>query len=118
MAQFDFKAIKDEVIANIGSLVTETAKTQLLAWFKSTAIPYAEEVADAYVATLKKQAETESGWCKIRDGIVLPTLISVAEFAVEKTLSVLEAAVKEDEEKAAAETPTDKPAETVTIAQA
>ena len=117
MAQFDFKAVKDEVIANIGSLVTETAKTQLLAWFKSTAIPYAEEVADAYVATLKKQAETESGWCKIRDGI--PTLISVAEFAVEKTLSVLEAAVKADEKPAEAvkeEAPAAAPAEQVTIA--
>ena len=116
MAQFDFAAVKNEVIANVGTLVTETAKNELMGWFKNTALPYAEEVADAYVKALKEQSATEAGWCKVRAGIVLPTLISVAEFAVEKTLSVLEAAVKEDEEKAAAEAPTDKPAETVTIA--
>lgn len=115
MTQFDFNAVKDEVIANIGQLSTETAKTTLFGWFKNTALPYAEEVAAAYVDTLKKQAETEAGWCKIRDRIVLPTLISVAEFAVEKTLDILETAIKEEEKPA--EAPTEKPAETVAIAQ-
>ena len=77
MAQFDFAAVKNEVIANVGTLVTETAKNELLGWFEHTA---------------------------------LPSLISVAEFAVEKTLTVLEASVKE------AEKPEEAPVETVTIA--
>lgn len=120
MAKFDFAAVKDEVIANVETLATETAKNELMGWFKNTAIPYGEEVADAYVKALKEQAATESGWCKMRDGIVLPTLISVVEFAVEKTLGALEAAVKADEkptEAAKEEAPAEKPAETVTIAQ-
>ena len=110
MAQFDFASVKNEVIANIGTLITETGKNELLGWFKNTALPYAKEVADAYVKALKEQSATEAGWCKVRDGIVLPTLIAVAEFAVEKTLSVLEASAK------AAEKPAEAPAETVTIA--
>ena len=110
MAQFDFASVKNEIIANIGTLITETAKNELLGWFKNTALPYAKEVADAYVKALKEQSATEAGWCKVRDGIVLPTLIAVAEFAVEKTLSVLEASAK------AAEKPAEAPAETVTIA--
>ena len=110
MAQFDFAAVKNEVIANVGTLVTETAKNELLGWFQHTALPYAEEVADAYVKALNEQSATEAGWRKVRDGIVLPTLIAVAEFAVEKTLTVLEASVKE------AEKPEEAPVETVTIA--
>ena len=128
MADFDFVKVRDEVIANIGELVTETAKNELVGWFRDKMYPYALSVADAYEATLKKQAETEHGWCKMRDGIVLPTLFSVVEFTVEKVFSILgekakaeeaaAAAAKKAEEEKAAEAPAapaeEKPAETVT----
>lgn len=122
MADFDFVKVRDEVIANIGELVTETAKNELLGWFKNTALPYAEQVADAYTDTLKKQAETEHGWCKMRDSIVLPTLFAVVEFAVKKTLSALDEKAKAEEAKAAEapkaeEKPAEAPAVTETIAQ-
>ena len=119
MAQFDFAKVRDEVIANIGELVTETAKNELLGWFKNTALPYAEQVADAYTHTLKKQAETEHGWCKMRDGVVLPTLFAVVEFAVKKTLDILDAKAKAEDAEAAkkAEAPAEQPAVTETIAQ-
>ena len=110
MADFDFAKVRDEVVSNIEELVTETAKNELVGWFKNTALPYAEQVADAYADALKKQAETESGWCKMRDGIVLPTLFAVVEFAVKKTLTVLDEKAKEDETKKAAEAPAEQPA--------
>ena len=108
MAQFDFEKVKDEVIANLEELVTDTAKNELVGWFKNKALPYAEEVADAYVVALKKQGEAEEGWMKIRDAVVLPALINVAEYAVKKTLELLGKQLAEDEKKPEA------PAETVT----
>lgn len=126
MADFDFVKVRDEVIANIGELVTETAKNELIGWFKNKAYPYALSIADAYEATLKKQAETEHGWCKMRDGIVLPTLFSVVEFTVEKVFSILDekakaeeaaATAKKAEEEKVTEAPAEQPAVTETIAQ-
>lgn len=102
MAQFDFTKARDEVIANVGSLVSDKAKNELLCWFKDTALPYAEQVADAYVTTLKKEAENETGWCKVRDSIVLPLLIETSEFLTEKALTFLADKAKEEEAAAQA----------------
>ena len=108
MASFDFAKVRDEVLEGLGDFVTETTKNELVGWFTHTALPYADEVIEAYTATLKKQSETESGWMKIRDAVVLPALINVAEYAVKKTLELLGKQLAEDEKKPEA------PAETVT----
>lgn len=102
MAQFDFAKVRDEVIDNIGSLISERAKNELLGWFKDTALPYAEQVADAYITALKKEAAEETGWCKVRDSIVLPLLIETSEFLAEKALAFLAEKAKAEEAAAQA----------------
>ena len=38
-------------------------------------MPQIKEVVDVYTAKLKEDAAKEQGWCKIRDGFLLPTVI-------------------------------------------
>ena len=55
--------------------VTEDVKQHVTATLLSEVIPVIENAVDAFCATTKEQAKTETGWCKIRDGVVLPLLM-------------------------------------------
>lgn len=46
-----------------------------------------ESAVDAFCATTKEQAKTESGWCKIRDAIVLPLVLQGSVYIVKMVLS-------------------------------
>lgn len=56
----------------------------------------AEQAVDAFCAATKEQAKTESGWCKIRDAIVLPIVLQggvwVVKFVLSKTVKATAAA--------------------------
>lgn len=80
--------LKNEVIKNVGDYVTDTAKAALLAWISAKILPSAREMADVYIAAIKETAEHETGWCRARDTLIIPCLISgglwLAEQAVAK----------------------------------
>ena len=42
---------------------------------------------DSFCAATKEQSKTESGWCKIRDGVVLPLLMQGGVYVVKLVLS-------------------------------
>lgn len=71
---------------------TTTAKGAIITGLRDTVLPALKEVADPFVAQLKADAATESGWVKFRDGVFLPGLISAAFWVLEKLLDKMSAA--------------------------
>ena len=71
--------------------VTEEMKSNLTQWLLDTAYPLAENAANSFIEQTKEQAGFESGWCKVRDLIVLPFIINgglwLAKNALSKTVS-------------------------------
>ena len=84
--------LKGEVIADVKDYVNDTAKTAFLTWVATRILPAVHDMADAYVGAVKASAKEESGWCKFRDIIVIPALVSsglwLAEQIVDKTIDV------------------------------
>ena len=68
--------------------VTDSMKDELVKWLLDVLLPMAKSAADDFVAQIKAQASSETGWCKIRDAIVLPFVIEgglwLIEFALNK----------------------------------
>lgn len=67
--------------------VTEEVKQGVTQKILDEVIPVVESAVDAFCATTKEQAKTESGWCKIRDAIVLPLVLQGSVYIVKTVLS-------------------------------
>lgn len=72
--------------------VTDTMKDELVKWLLEVLLPMAKSAADDFVAQIKAQASSETGWCKIRDLVVLPFIVEgglwLIEKALEKTIDI------------------------------
>lgn len=84
--------IRDSVLDSLQiDKVTEDMKTNLTKWLLAEILPMAKTVAESFVLQVKEQAANESGWCKVRDLIVLPFIIQgglwLIEQALDKTVS-------------------------------
>ena len=66
--------------------VTEQVKQNVTAAILKEVLPMIENAVDGFTATTKEQAKDETGWCKIRDGIVLPLVMEGAVFVVKTVL--------------------------------
>lgn len=49
-------------------------------------LPSLQKLGDGFVASVKAQSADESGWCKVRDAIVLPALIEGSLWLIEMVL--------------------------------
>lgn len=67
--------------------VTEEVKQGVTQKILDEVIPVAESAVDAFCTATKEQAKTESGWCKIRDAIVLPLVMQGGVYVVKLVLS-------------------------------
>ena len=71
--------------------VTEQVKQNVTAAILKEVLPMIENAVDGFTATTKEQAKDETGWCKLRDGIVLPYVLKaimyVGKQALERTLA-------------------------------
>lgn len=67
--------------------VTEQAKQALTKQIVESVLPAIKTAADGFTAKIKEQAKTETGWCKIRDMLVLPLVIEGAIYVVETVLT-------------------------------
>jgi hypothetical protein len=67
--------------------VTDTMKEEFVKWLVEVLLPLAKTAADDFVAQIKAQATSETGWCKIRDMIVLPFIIEGGLWLIEKVLN-------------------------------
>lgn len=67
--------------------VTEDVKQHVTATLLSEVMPVIENAVDSFCSATKEQAKTETGWCKIRDGVVLPLLMQGGVYVVKLVLS-------------------------------
>lgn len=82
---------KNQMAETAKEFFTTTAKGAIVSGLRGTVLPALKEVTDPFIAQLKADAATESGWVKFRDGIFLPGLISVTFWALEKILDKMSA---------------------------
>ena len=66
--------------------VTEEVKEKVSQAILDEILPPIEMVVDDFVDKLKQQAPSETGWCRIRDGIVLPLVMHVVKVVLTKAL--------------------------------
>ena len=67
--------------------VTEAVKQHVTSTILSEVVPVAENAVDSFCTTTKEQSKTEAGWCKIRDGIVLPLVMQGSIYIIKLVLS-------------------------------
>lgn len=82
---------RDAIEADIsGMSISETAKQELTKNLVNNVMPAVDAWVDKLAGGLIEEAKGESGWCKIRDGIVLPyvlrALVYLGRQVLEKTL--------------------------------
>ncbi|MCI6753062.1 MAG: prevent-host-death protein [Selenomonas bovis] len=92
---------KQQMTASLEDFLSGTAKDALVAALKNTILPALREVATPFADKLKADAVNEQGWNKFRDGVFLPTVISLAFWGIDKLLDNM----------ASNETPTEIPEE-------
>lgn len=70
--------------------VTDELKDNVTKKLLDEVLPIIENAVDGFTSATKDQSKKETGWCKIRDGIVLPFvmdgLVFVVRTALEKTV--------------------------------
>ena len=79
--------LKNEVIADVKDYVTDTAKAAFLSRVKDKVLPSVREMAEAYIEAIKVSGKEETGWCKARDTLVIPALVSIGLWVTEQAVS-------------------------------
>lgn len=67
--------------------ITEDVKQHVTNAILSEVVPVIENAVDSFCTATKEQAKTETGWCKIRDGVVLPLLMQGGVAIIKTVLS-------------------------------
>lgn len=67
--------------------VTEDIKQHVTSTLISEVIPVIENAVDNFCAATREQAKTETGWVKVRDGIVLPLVMEGTVYVVKTVLN-------------------------------
>lgn len=80
-------AFRDSVVESLKfDKVTDKMKDEFTKWVLNVLLPLAKNAADDFVKQIRDQATSETGWCKIRDAIVLPFVIEGGLWLIEKVL--------------------------------
>ena len=79
--------LKNEVIEDVKDYVNDTAKAAFLGWVKDKVLPSVREMAEAYIEAIKVSGKEETGWCKARDTLVIPALVSAGIWLAEQAVS-------------------------------
>lgn len=82
---------RDDIVENLQvEEVTEQTKQALTKQIIESILPAIKTAASSFTDKIKEQAKTETGWCKVRDLVILPLIIEgticVAEMVLTKTL--------------------------------
>lgn len=79
---------RDDVVESLQvEEVTEQVKQNLTKQIVESILPAIKTAAGSFTGKIKEQAKTETGWCKIRDLLVLPIVINGAIYVVELVLT-------------------------------
>ena len=69
--------------------VGEETKQKFLTNFIESGIPVVEAYAEQFKMAVSSQATEESGWCKIRDTVVIPFAVDLSLLVGKKILSMV-----------------------------
>lgn len=79
---------RDDIVESLRvEEVTEQVKQNLTKQLVESILPAVKAAAEGFTAQIKEQAKTETGWCKIRDLLVLPLMINGVVYVVETVLT-------------------------------
>lgn len=67
--------------------VGNKVKEDFITWLTTEGIEFAQAFADEVAKECKHDAPNEKGWCKIRDGVVLPIALSVGMYVLRTVLT-------------------------------
>lgn len=82
--------IRDSIEEEVGKVkIDESVKQSVTQKIYDTVLPSAVKLADGFTDAIKEQSKNETGWCKIRDLIVLPAIIQGGLWAIEKALKLI-----------------------------
>ena len=62
---------------DIKKFLTDQARKDISIWIDSKLLPAVKEGLDKFINTLRETAETETGWCKIRDKFFIPAVLTI-----------------------------------------
>lgn len=80
--------IRDGMVSALDvSDVVESAKDQLITDLTGDGMDALSAVADKFITQVQVQAESEQGWCMVRDKFVLPLMINGILWAVKLVLA-------------------------------
>ena len=80
--------LRDDVVEILDvEEVTEQMKQEVMKQLVESILPSVTAVADNFISKAKQQAKNESGWCKVRDMLVLPLVINSTLYIVKKILT-------------------------------
>lgn len=69
--------------------VVEETKQEFLKNFIESGIPVVEEYAEKFLDEVTAQAKEESGWCKIRDAVVIPFAVKVTLYVGKQVIALV-----------------------------
>ena len=61
-------------------------KNDFIKWLGTEGLNFVQAFVDEVIKECKEDAPTESGWCKIRDGVVLPVVLNVGMYVLKLVL--------------------------------
>jgi len=67
--------------------VGKAVKDRFVGWAETEGIAFIDEFADGVINECRKDAATETGWCKVRDAFVLPVAITGGVFVLKLVLT-------------------------------
>ena len=67
--------------------VTEELKTKVTQSIIDNVFPAIEDAVNHFISKVREQAPGETGWCRIRDGIVLPLVMEGLVYVVKMVLT-------------------------------
>ena len=84
--------IRDDIVKTLKvDEVTEELKTKVSQAIIDEVFPCVEEAVSEFASKVRSQAPSEKGWCRIRDGIVLPLIVEglvyIAKIVLTKSLT-------------------------------
>lgn len=79
---------RDDIVESLQvEEVTEQVKQNLTKQIVDSILPAVKTAADGFTTKIKEQAKVETGWCKVRDMLVLPLVINGLIYVVETVLA-------------------------------
>ncbi|WP_028130298.1 hypothetical protein [Selenomonas sp. AE3005] len=88
MSESKWVPIRDSIVEALQvEQIGKDLKDRFVTWVEDEGIAFIQKFADGIIDECRKDAETESGWCKIRDSIVVPGLLNVGMYILKMVIT-------------------------------